>query len=127
MLHESRDDDLWDECAHLRLGIILEGLLYCNDGLDTTAVHELHDQVDEAFLVEDTVVLDERRECFVQHIKLVVELVALVFVVKVYYLQRERAGKFESAFNANLTYFNGNWYTGRFMDASHNFPTVTLA
>lgn len=108
MLHESRDDDLWDECAHLRLGIILEGLLYCNNGLDTTAVHELHHQIDEAFLVEDTVVLDERRECFVQHIELVVELVALVFVVKVYY-------------------FNGNWYTGRFMDASHNFPTVTLA
>jgi len=50
-------------------------------------------------------ILHERWERVIQHIKLVVELLALVLVVQVYDLNR---GKFESAMNNDLTYFNGD-------------------
>ena len=57
MRDELRNDLLGDQCARLALSRGLKSFLDGDNRLDATAVHELHDQVDHAFIVKNTVVL----------------------------------------------------------------------
>ena len=58
MRDELRNDLLGDQRACLALSRGLESFLDGDNRLDATAVHELHDQVDHSFVIENTVVLD---------------------------------------------------------------------
>ena len=100
MLHEFLDDDLRNKCAGRRitkLVLSLEVLLDSYHRLNAATVHEFHHKVNLAFLVKDAMVLNEGRKGFVDHLKFIVELMALVFIVKVDDLHKDgRFEKFES-------------------------------
>jgi len=101
MRDKFRDDNFWDQWATLSLLRRLESLLHRDYCLNTTAVHELHHKIDHSLIVENSMVLDllaietfsgqrvgegstyELGQCLVEHLEFIVELMPLVFVVKV--------------------------------------------